>query len=239
MKPKLLLGLALLLVGVAMFIAGISNAALIYPPGPDGGLQIVRNKISEIHRDDPYFGELGNGNVSINNAHLWCAIGVSDVISGHMLPGPSAKKCWRYPLMRGPNFLGLATVFTTETNNETKLEFGGLYKTCGGEETLTVQRMAENWPQVKSQDYEVRYLTVLNFSFAAIWLHGKSDDILVPLPPVYGRKLTGYQPYSERQLVKALKPEAEQWLIDVKAENEQERARKQPALTNTFKTPNP
>ena len=45
-------------------------------------------------------------------------------------------------------------------------------------------------------------------SFVAVWLHGKSDDIIIPLPPNhYGKK--AYQPYTEQAIIKLLKPEAE------------------------------
>jgi hypothetical protein len=67
---------------------------------------------------------------------------------------------------------------------------------------------AEELPQVQKQDYECRYLD-LPFLFHAIWLHGKSDDIIIPLPPTWN-EWNAYQPYSESEITKLLKPEAEQ-----------------------------
>jgi hypothetical protein len=43
--------------------------------------------------------------------------------------------------------------------------------------------------------------------FHAVWLHGKSDDIIIPLSDTWGR-WNGYQPYSESQMIELLKPEA-------------------------------
>jgi len=47
--------------------------------------------------------------------------------------------------------------------------------------------------------------------FSAFWLHGKSDDIIIPLPDRWGR-WNGYQAYSESEMVKRLKPEAKKKL---------------------------
>jgi hypothetical protein len=62
-------------------------------------------------------------------------------------------------------------------------------------------------PQVQKQDYECRYLSS-PFLFQAIWLHGKSDDIVIPLPPTWNG-WNAYKQYSESEITKLLKPEAE------------------------------
>lgn len=71
--------------------------------------------------------------------------------------------------------------------------------------------MAKQLPQVKRQDYEFRRLDCPAILFVAIWLHGKSDDIIIPLPPSFGR-WTAYQAYSESQMAKLLMPEIEKKL---------------------------
>jgi hypothetical protein len=66
-------------------------------------------------------------------------------------------------------------------------------------------QMAEQLPQVKKGDYEPRLLDISPILFVAVWLHGKSDDIIIPLPPTFER-WNAYQAYSEKQMVELLKP---------------------------------
>jgi hypothetical protein len=72
-------------------------------------------------------------------------------------------------------------------------------------------QIAEQLPQVKKQDYEPRLLDSAPILFVAVWLHGKSDDIIIPLPPTFGR-WNAYQPYSETEMIKLLKSEAKKKL---------------------------
>jgi hypothetical protein len=65
-------------------------------------------------------------------------------------------------------------------------------------------------PQIRKQDYELRFLEVPALNFVAVWLHGRSDDIIMPLPPTFGRNLNAFQAYSESEIIKVLKPEAKE-----------------------------
>lgn len=66
---------------------------------------------------------------------------------------------------------------------------------------------AKKLPQVKEQDYELRSLSI-GLWFRAVWLHGKTNDIIIPLPPTY-EHWNAYQPYSENEIMKLLKSDAE------------------------------
>jgi hypothetical protein len=105
----------------------------------------------------------------------------------------------------------VATVFDTDAKTGKALRFGGLFETCFSKETLEALRMAEALPQVKKQDYELRFLDIPVVYFVAVWLHAESDDILIPLPPAFGR-WSAYQPCSESDMIKLLKPEAKKVL---------------------------
>ncbi len=72
-------------------------------------------------------------------------------------------------------------------------------------------REAELLPQVKKHDYEPRLLDVPAILFVAVWLHGESDDIIIPLPLTFER-WNAYHPYSESQMIKLLKSEAKKRL---------------------------
>ena len=75
--------------------------------------------------------------------------------------------------------------------------------------TVEALHAAERLPKVAAADYELRLLKIPAVYLAALWLHGTGDDILIPMgnPPGGLRK---NRPYSEKQVIKALKPIVEQ-----------------------------
>jgi hypothetical protein len=106
--------------------------------------------------------------------------------------------------------VGAAELMTEQTNG-TVMKFAGLDTSDFPRETLEAMRRAEQLPQIKAQDFELRRLDCPSVLFVAVWLHGKSDDIIIPLPPTGGR-WNAYQPYSESEMIKLLQPEAEKKL---------------------------
>jgi len=112
--------------------------------------------------------------------------------------------------MRGTNAAGVAAVADAGAKTGNLLRFTGLFQTCFAAETLEALRKAKELKQIKEQDYELRFLQVPAINFVAVWLHGKSDDIILPLPPTFGRKLNAYQPYAESEIIKVLKPDAKE-----------------------------
>ncbi len=102
--------------------------------------------------------------------------------------------------------MGVATLIADGKTGKV-LGFNSLQKPFYPNATLEALRAAEKLPQTKKQDYEVRYLGIASVNFVAIWLHGKSENIIIPLPPTFGR-FNDYQPYSERQIIKVLKKDA-------------------------------
>ena len=115
-----------------------------------------------------------------------------------------------YLFIHGTNAVGAAGLIADEKTGKA-LKSNGLYQTDCSNETLEALRIAEQLPQIKKQDYEFRRLDSPPLSFVAVWLHGKSDDIIIPLPNTFGR-WNAYQPYSESQMIKLLKPEAKKVL---------------------------
>jgi len=97
-----------------------------------------------------------------------------------------------------------------ETNGKA-LKFNGLNRPFFPDAPLDALRTAEQLPQVKKQDYELRILEASAVYFRAVWLHGESDDIIIPLPETF-RRWNAYQPYSESQMIMLLKPEAKKVL---------------------------
>jgi hypothetical protein len=201
MKLKLTLCLALVL-------SGHCFAAIVYPQAPNGGRQMVVKYL------DPQFLKFLKvsrvEDLTIANHHRWYGVGLTNLASGHLLSAAGSSS-WRYILIHGTNAVGVATVFDTDAKTGKALRFGGLFETCFSKETLKALRMAEALPQVKKQDYELRFLDIPAVYFVAVWLHAESDDILIPLPPAFGR-WSAYQPCSESDMIKLLKPEAKKVL---------------------------
>jgi len=198
MKPKLLLGLALVL-------SGICHAAIIYPKAPDGGREIVVKYL------DPQFLKFLKVSrlEDLTIAEPFAEYHVTNLmnLSSRNFLSAAQRGLWVYPLMKETNAVGEVGLMADKQTGK-ELKFSYLKETGSTNAMLEGLRIAERLPQIKNQDYELRRLDIAPILFAAVWLHGKSDDILIPLPPTFGR-WNAYQPYSESQILALLKPEVE------------------------------
>ena len=204
MKPKLLFGLALVLSGHCL-------AAIVYPKAPDGGQQMVLEFVRQIlqaHPDGPGLSVRGLKIEDLNVAmpHRAYGVGANDLASGHLLSAATSNS-WQYILLHGTNSVGAAQLLADEKTAKTE-KCIALYETDHSAEALWV---AEQLPQIKKEDYEFRFLSAPAVYFQAVWLHGKSDDIIIPVGPTFNR-WNAYQPYSESQMIKLLQPEAKRVL---------------------------
>ena len=109
--------------------------------------------------------------------------------------------------MQGTNAVG-AMELNADKKRAEYLKFISLGKSRYDNSTLEAIRIAEQLPQVKKQDYELRCLGMMPFA-SAIWLHGESNDIIIPLPDDW-KRWNAYQPYSEGEIIKILKPIVEE-----------------------------
>ncbi len=199
MNSKFLLCLALVL-------GGDCHAAIIFPAAPKAGRQIAYEKVSRVLQAFPQsFRGLTTNDLTITNALAMYDFSAQDVISNNLL---SATKLtgWLYPFMHGTNAVCYVPL-ATNPNDGTLSKRGGVF---GGQDVrnmLVALQKANGLPEVEKQEYECRYLMIF-LSFRAIWFHGKTDDVIIPMPPVYyGMKAN--QPYSEKEIIMLLKPEAE------------------------------
>jgi len=202
-KLKALLCLALVLSGLP---GRICDAAIIYPKAPDGGRQIVCEKVSRILQAFPRaFKGLRIEDLTVADPYQSYSVDLMDLASGRLLSATKAGGR-QYLLVHGTNAFGVAYLTVDEKTGKA-MKCTGVSESGFSEGRLEALRMAEQLPQVKKQDYELRALDMPWIAFAAVWLHGNSDDIIIPLPPTFGR-WDAYQPYSESQIMKLLKPEA-------------------------------
>lgn len=200
MKSKILLCLAL-------FLSGHCRAAIVYPKAPDGGRQMVYKLMSGTLQENlHFFGGLRAKDLTIAGPYQSYSVGPSNLAAGKLLSDVELGSGggWQYFITHGTNCVGLAYVKTDEKSGKalkcTELGHSGFGR-------LEALRVAEQLSRVKKQDYELRSLDMPWFLFHAFWLHGKSDDIFIPLSDNRGR-WKAYQPYSESEMIEILKPEA-------------------------------
>jgi hypothetical protein len=201
MKPKLLLCLALVL-------SGYCRAAIVFPKAPDGGREIVVTNVGPIlARDTRFFDGLKMEDLTVAEPYReYYVTNLAMLASGHMLSA-TASRSWRYMLMHGTNAVGAATLIYGGTN-ENALEYNNVQRPFFPDAPLEALRAAEKLPQTKKRDYEVRALNIAPLNFISVWLHGESDDVIIPLPSTFGR-FNEYEPYSEAEIIKVLKKDAE------------------------------
>jgi hypothetical protein len=207
MKPKLFLCLALVL-------SGYCRAAIVYSQAPANGQQIVIKYLTGDFKPKGPLDFLGVSRVedlTICSPYQSYAVGLTNLAAGRLLSDakPSADY-WIYPLLCGSNVVGLASVKVDEKTG-TALKCVALDQARRAEGIVTALRIAEQLPQTKNQSYEVRALEMPWILFRAVWLHSKTDDIIIPLPDHWER-WKAYQPCSESEMVKILRPIAEKEL---------------------------
>lgn len=186
------------------FLSGVLtfsvNAGIIYPNGPAGGKQLVSTNL-----DLGFLGVPRNRELQIADPCRIYGVGMTNLAAGKFL-SMAISGTWHYLLMVGSNAVGAADVVADERTG--RLRFDGLYQTDFSKETLEALRIAEKLPAVQKRDYEFRWLDCPGIAFVAVWLHAKSDDIILPLPTTFGRWLA-YEPYTERAMLMLLKPAAQ------------------------------
>jgi len=169
-----------------------------------------RESLRELPRSiSRYLGGFQIEDLTIADPFRGYSVGPTNLASGQLLSAAKPGN-WRYLLMHGTNAIAAAELIADKTN-EKMLKFAGLEQTDFSNETLEALRKAQQLPQVNKQDYELRRLDCPPILFVAVWLHAESDDIIIPLPATYAR-WNAYQPYSESQIIKFLKPGAKKWL---------------------------
>lgn len=200
MNPKLLLCFALVLGGLLTYNC---RAAITYPKAPEGGKQIV-----EKYLDPQLLKPLGITNVERLTIAAPYQSYSFDVASGERLSAakPGYGGGWQYLLLQGTNAVGVAFLKADDGTGKalkcTQLDGSGF-----SDGWLEALRTAAQLPQVRKQDYELRSLDMPWLLFRAVWLHGESDDIIIPLPDRWNR-WNASQPYSASQIIELLKPEA-------------------------------
>lgn len=198
MKLKVLL---LLTVAASYICPG----AIIYPKAPDGGREIVLENAKPLLKSDPKFLGFRLDELTVAEPYRAYYVMPKELAAGKLLSA-ARPGGWQYPFMHGSNVVGMEELIANERTGGV-LRFNGLYESDFSREMAAALQMAGQLPQVKKQEYEVRRLDCTPILFVSLWLHGKTDDIIIPLGATFGR-WNANQVYSEREILKLLKPEA-------------------------------
>jgi hypothetical protein len=197
---------AALVLGYSFAMAG--HAALVYPPAPEGGKEMVF-----AHLDAKFLNVSSTNGLTVGEPCVEYTVGLNKLAAGQFLAAATPGNRV-YLIIQGTNAIGAADLHvgkpgrTGAADGGTGLVFVGLNRPFQPDDPLQAVRSAGQLPQVKQGDYEVRRLNIPSLLFQAIWLHGKTDDLILPLPNTFGR-WKAFQPYSADEMIKLLKPEAE------------------------------
>jgi len=161
--------------------------------------------------------ELQLEKMSHSEAHPVYYVPLDALAEGRLLQA-ATQTSWRYLLVQDDRAIAEAEL-SAATKGATKgrrrrsrakpLAFLGLSHGPFTGATVDALHAAERLPQVAAADYELRLLKIPAVYLAALWLHGDGDDILIPMGnPPGGLKKN--KPYTEKQVIRALAPMAEQ-----------------------------
>lgn len=113
---------------------------------------------------------------------------------------------WQCLVMRGTQAVGLCFFWADDTD--------GTFTNClavrddsAGKWQQAI-KVAEQLPAVKKRDYELRFLDMGLPEYKAVWLHGRADDIFIPLFDD-GSRLKAFQSYSPNKLIRVWQPMAQ------------------------------
>ena len=174
---------------------------ITFPFSTDEARQFIFEHMKSVQAKQNLFKGVNLEGLTVADSFQSYIVSSQDIISGQLL-SPAKPANWHYFVMRGTNAIGTAEVKSdAKTGRVLKVV---AYSQAPAPELQTALEKARQFPQVGSQSYEFRYLNLSPIYFRAAWLHGKTDDILIPLPPTY-RKWDAYHAYSESEVIKILK----------------------------------
>ena len=186
-------------------IAGIHN-----PPPPEGGKEIAYRYLAPVPglMRDRKEAPVSVNEMALSAPHQSYHGGLDDLAKGELL-SKARLFTWRYLVLHGEK--GIAEVrLNADEKAGRLLQFNYVSASVLPEATLIALREAEKLPQVKEKDYELRFLEVRSAHFWAIWLQRESEDILIPINDRFISPLKANKAYSEAEVIKVLKPKAEE-----------------------------
>ena len=173
--------------------------AIINPKCSAQGKQLAFTHVEQTHNEAPSFlGAERVEELKLADPHMRYHVELAELFAGRLLAA-AKPVAWRYLVMQGNQAIGDVQLHADQEAKKASA-LRSINRNSFAQATLEALQKAKPLLQAKPQDYEVRYLQILPVYLAAVWLHAQSEDILVPLPPTYGR-MNEYQHYSEREML--------------------------------------
>jgi hypothetical protein len=196
----------------------ICKAAIVYPQVPAGGEEVVMQYEPLLK---PLAGERIQNWTIAKPFGFYVDTDLTNVLAGKLL-STTRLAAWRYMLIEGTKMAGAVDLNADEKQGKLLKFQEAICPSSTGYNYSTLEALgvAEALPQVKKEDYEFRYLSMAPIGFFAVWLHGKTNDIIIPLPPTYDR-YDAYRTYSEAEITKLLIPEIKRDIVMWKKLNDQ------------------
>lgn len=206
-KKNFFLCVALVL-GVT-FVTAECDARILYPVAPDGGVQAASNALdSRDLRPMTHLPPAKDLTIARPFGVYWRDFNNTNPFAGPFLSATRFAG-WRFMLSDGTNSSAVQLQYDEKKREWPEMGWAFYLVTAiSNDPVRQTLRAAEHLPQAKKQDYELRYLDFFDLSFAAVWLHGKTNDIIIPVQNY--RTWQDVRTYSELEIAAMLRREIEE-----------------------------
>jgi hypothetical protein len=207
---------------------------------PRGAAAVLASHLTELARDRKLpqrMPQIRMEALSHSEAHPVYFVPLDALARGKLLDA-AVQTGWRYLLVQDnaavaeaelavPRRGAKAAKSSKVANTAKPLEFASLTHGPFAAATVDALDAAERLPQVERDDYEMRLIKIPAVYFVALWLHGAKGDLLIPMgDPPGGLKRN--KPYTEAQVIEALRGSVQQALRFDEAHREYKPKRRSP-----------
>jgi hypothetical protein len=188
---------------------------IMFPKAPRAAAAKLVGHLTELARERkmPHrMPEMRLESLAHSEAHPVYFVPLDALAEGKLLQA-AKQTSWRYLLVQDNAPIAEAELAAASRGKKgaksRSLDFVSLTHEPFAGATVDALGAAERLPQVAREDYELRLLKIPAVYFVALWLHGSKDDILMPMGDPPGG-LKANEPYTEAQVIKALRGSVEQ-----------------------------
>lgn len=180
---------------------------LHHPEPPNQVTELVSGKLRDVASAAAQPTALGGaapGDLEPTDPHEVYVLDLADLANADDPLAAARPAGWRFLLSEQGQAVS-AAVTTRTPNGEHRFALFNSGPYVGA--TRSALAEAAELPEVADRDMQVRLLTVPALHLTAVWLHGDSDDVLLPLPPAPAQ-VTANQPHPANDLLRTLRDPA-------------------------------
>lgn len=151
--------------------------SLKLPEAPQGTKNIVNHALQRAHKSGRFAFAVGAATPVA--PHPVYTIGQDELVAGG---GVEAAKFagWRSIILQGDNTVAAVEFAGDGTGLK---DFKSVNQGPYVQSTASAIAVAENLPQAKAEDFELRLLQLPSIYVVALWLHGRTQELFIPLKP--------------------------------------------------------